>query len=269
MKTTTLDQETILAFGCEGSVQSLAGGEGNSVRVGGCVFKPIENEARYSWACDLLLRPNPKDLRIYQPLRAITGSFVFNGWGASTYEPGDLVHGRWDEKLQVCRSFHVHLNQLEYSSMPPSNDRWTKAHEIAWQIEKLPSSVEKEIAEIIETLFDHYLPMQRSEDILHSDICGNILFDESYQPCVIDFSPAYGPAKYAEAILVADAIAWEGAPLEIVRLLPYSDEYRQLLLRAINFRLIVTALFGPKKLQRFFEEFKEFEAITNLVMTDG
>ena len=106
--------------------------------------------------------------------------------------------------------------------------------------------------------------MQRSEDILHSDICGNILFDDSHQPCVIDFSPAYGPAEYAEAILVADAIAWEGAPLEIVRLLPYSDDYRQVLLRAINFRLIVTALFGPQNLQGFFEEFREFEDVFGL-----
>jgi len=54
-----------------------------------------------------------------------------------------------------------------------------------------------------------------------------------------------------------------------VRLLPYSDEYRQLLLRAINFRLIVNALFGPKDLQRFFEEFKGFEVITNLAIKDG
>ena len=269
MKSSSLDQETIAAFGSEGSVQSLAGGEGNSVRVGKCVLKPIENEGRYSWACDLLLRLNPKDHRICRPLRAKTGSFVFNGWGASAYEPGDPFNGRWDEKLQVCRSFHAILNQLNYSSMPHSSDRWTKAHEITWQFESLPNSVEKQIAETIEALFVHYLPMQRSEGVLHSDICGNILFDAGNQPCVIDFSPAYGPAKYAEAILVADAIAWEGAPLEIVRLLPYSDEYRQLLLRAINFRLIVTALFWPKNVERFFSEFREFEAITNFVVKDG
>ena len=75
--------------------------------------------------------------------------------------------------------------------------------------------------------------------------------------------------KYAEAILVADAIAWEGAPLEILRFLPYSDEYRQLLLRAINFRLIVTALFGPKDIERFLNEYHEFEAIADHVIHDG
>jgi uncharacterized protein (TIGR02569 family) len=269
MKSVSLDDGTLAAFGCEGTYQSLIGGEGYSVRVNSCVLKLIENETRYSWACNLLLRLNPKDHRIYRPLRARTGSFVFNGWGASKYEPGDHINGRWDEKLQVCRSFHSLLNQLNYSSMPPSNDHWTQAHEIAWQSKSLPNSVEEQITEVIEELFVHYLPMRRSEGIIHSDICGNILFHDSKQPCVIDFSPAYGSAKYAEAIFVADAIAWERAPLEIVQQLPYSHEYRQLLLRAINFRLIVTALFWPNNVERFFNEVREFEAISGLVIKDG
>ena len=267
MKLISLNSETALAFGCEGSSLPLHGGEGQSIRVGNCVLKPIANEDRYSWACELLLRLDPKDYRISRPIRSKDGSFVFNGWGASKYEPGDHLRGEWGEKLQICRAFHADLKEFISSPIPPGSDNWSQAHEIAWQVEALPRKIDQRISETIEELFDHYLPMQRMESIIHSDICGNILFHKKFKPCVIDFSPTYGSTEYAEAILVADAVAWECAPLDILALLPYSEEYRQLLIRAINFRLIVTALFEPMNVNRFFEEVQEFEPITNFVLS--
>lgn len=55
MTNATLDPHILTAFCCTGTMQKLAGGEGRSVRVGQCVFKPINNPARYCWACELLL----------------------------------------------------------------------------------------------------------------------------------------------------------------------------------------------------------------------
>jgi hypothetical protein len=55
---------------------------------------------------------------------------------------------------------------------------------------------------------------------------------------VIDVSPFWRPVGYADAIVVADAVAWGGAGAELVeRLLGQQGE--QLLLRAVLFRVAV------------------------------
>jgi uncharacterized protein (TIGR02569 family) len=265
MTHTTLDHHIVTAFRCIGTKQMLAGGEGRSVRVGQCVLKPIDFPARYSWACELLLGISKDGFRISEPRQTNDGSFVYEGWGASTFEPGEHVNGRWQERLNIARAFHSKLNENENSPMPLSDDRWSVAHEIAWQVAPLPSNFHPEMVERIEAIFANYQDLTRGQDVIHSDICGNIIFHEGLDPCVIDFSPAYGSVEYADAILVADAIAWENAPLDIVNLLPYNELYRQYLLRAINFRIIVVALFKPDDLDRFLAEYAEFKPIIDFV----
>jgi uncharacterized protein (TIGR02569 family) len=265
MADTILDPEILQAFQCDGREHALSGGEGRSIRVERCVFKPIENAQRYSWSCDLLMQLPRMGFRIAEPRRALDGSFVYRGWAASIFEPGQPVHGRWGEKLGIARLFHSALNDLALSPMPPSDDRWSRAHEIAWGHVPLPKALHPEIVRTIEGIFASYQPLARAGGIIHSDLCGNILFQDGLDPCVIDFSPAYGSPEYAESILVADAIAWEGAPLDILNLLPLDERYRQLLLRAINFRVIVTALFSPQDVERFFIEYAAFERLLEVV----
>jgi uncharacterized protein (TIGR02569 family) len=262
----TLEPDIASAFHCHGKRRELTGGEGNSVRVGHCVLKPIDNPERYAWGCGLLLKLSRKGFRISEPCRAIDGSFVYQGWAASIFEPGEHINGRWPEKLHLTRLFHSEINALDHSPMPPSTDRWSLAHEIAWQLAPLPSTLLSELAGIIEPFFARYRPLSRAQTIVHSDICGNILFQDGLDPCIIDFSPAYGSVEYTEAIMVADAIAWENAPLEIVYLLTPAEQYRQYLLRAICFRLVVAALFRPENLEWFLTEYTEFRPIIDFVL---
>ncbi|TET85803.1 MAG: hypothetical protein E3J37_01115 [Anaerolineales bacterium] len=265
MADVTLDPKIASAFQCAGKRQLLAGGEGHSLRVGQCVFKPIENVERYSWSCDLLLKLSRRGFRISEPRRAIDGSFVYHGWAASNFEPGEHVTGRWHEKLNITRMFHSELNDIAFSPMPPSNDVWSLAHEITWQLTPLPPALHLKMTTMIEEIFTHYQPLSRYPGIIHSDICGNVLFHEELDPCVIDFSPAFGSVEYAEAILVADAIAWQNAPLDIVNLLPFNEHYRQYLLRAINFRIIVAALYKPKNIEWFLREYAGFQPVISIV----
>ncbi len=181
------------------------------------------------------------------------------------YEPGEHVDGRWQQKLRVTRTFHARLNELDHSPMPRGDDYWSRGHEMAWQLAPLPPTLEPRIADKIEALFAQYRPLRRTDALIHADICGNILFHESLDPCIIDFSPACGPAEYAEAIMVADAIAWEKAPIDIVSMLPSAEHYRQHLLRAISFRVIVSALYAPQNVKRFLKEYGEFEPIIDVV----
>ena len=77
-----------------------------------------------------------------------------------------------------------------------------------------------------------------ASQLVHGDLGGNVLFDDELPPAVIDLSPYWRPAPYADAIVVADAVAGEGAPDELVdaHLRRHGE---QLLLRAVLFRVAV------------------------------
>lgn len=69
---------------------------------------------------------------------------------------------------------------------------------------------------------------------------------------MIDFSLDYRPREYAEAILIADAIAWENGGEEAYALLPPHSE--QILLRACLFRLMTKAFLRPDNYDSFQRE---------------
>lgn len=235
------------AFNCAGDPKPLQGGEGRSFLAGDVVFKPVraEDHARHAWASEVLCGMQCAGFRISMPLKTAAGQFIHAGWSASRYEHGEAIQGRWDEKLTTCRAFHRALHALSISPMPFTANHWAQAHRIAWQENDLPQFIHPDIGQMIARIFERYEPMVRSTQVVHSDLCGNILFAERLAPLVIDFSPAHGVTEYAEAILVADAIAWEKAPVELVQALPRTFDYRQMLLRAVNFRVITAALFFP------------------------
>ena len=71
---------------------------------------------------------------------------------------------------------------------------------------------------------------------------GNILFDETLPPAIIDLSPYWRPAEYANAIIVVDSVVWEGAPDTLLDFLGNSHEIHQLLVRASMWRIVTTEL---------------------------
>ncbi len=253
--------QVIAAFDCRGRPQKLAGGEEKSWLVGDIVFKPVQNIERYEWASEILFGVAKNGFRVSLPRRSVHGKFSFDGWGAAAFEPGEHVNGRWDEKLQVCRAFSAGVSDLLVSPMPPSDDPWSRAHEIAWEEALLQENILPEIAEKFLNIFSAYQTIETTNQVVHSDLCGNILFEAGYEPLIIDFSPAYRPREYAEAILVADAIAWEDAPVDLIRELPDTQYYRQMLLRAVNFRLIVAAMFYSDYLGVLRHEFENFQPL--------
>lgn len=253
--------EVIAAFECSGRPEKLEGGEGKSWIVENLVFKPIDNAARYDWASDILLRISKNGFRVSMPRRSVHGKFTYQGWGVTTFEQGEHINGRWHEKLRVCRAFNQTLANILVSPMPPSDDRWSQAHEIVWREAELPAKIPAEFAQKLARIFNAYQKIETKDQVIHSDPCGNILFADGLLPLVIDFSPAYRPKEYGEAILVADAIAWEGAPVELKAELPVTVYSRQMLLRAVNFRLIVAALFYFDNAKAFDCEYKNYRPL--------
>jgi hypothetical protein len=74
-------------------------------------------------------------------------------------------------------------------------------------------------------------PVDEAPALMHGDLTGNVLFHHTLPPAVIDFAPYLRPPTYAEAIVVADAVCWEGAPETLLDAVP-----RQFLLRALLYR---------------------------------
>ena len=80
---------------------------------------------------------------------------------------------------------------------------------------------------------------------MHGDLTGNVLFAPGIPPAVIDFSPYWRPTAFAAAVVVGDALAWEGADESLLGAVAHIAAFPQFLLRALIYRIVVDALFRP------------------------
>nr|WP_241265746.1 TIGR02569 family protein [Streptomyces boncukensis] len=227
------------AFGVRGTAVPLAGGRGRSVRVGGFVFKPCDGaEDEAEWAASVFERLTPNGgFRVPRPLRAEDGRSVVDGWTAAEFltgEPGP--RGRWPELLRAGRAFHSALRQVP---RPGFLDRrthpWAVGDRVAWGEQEV--RVVDELAEPCATLLRLRRPVERPSQLVHGDLTGNVLFAAGEAPAVIDFSPYWRPAAFAEAVVVADGLLWFDVPPGMVTR-GGTPDWQQLLIRALLFRLV-------------------------------
>ncbi len=226
------------AFGLTGPAQQLPGGEGHSVRVGAAVLKPTEDGPEARWTAELLTRVESVGFRLARPLRALDGRWVVDGWSASGFVAGESgAAGRWGELLAAARAFHAALA----SAPPPTllasrTHRWAVADRVAWaeaSVTALP-----EVATLLSRLESSRLPITADCQLVHADLSGNVLFADGQPPAIIDFSPYWRPAAYADAVIAVDGLLWFGAGPELLRLADSSPDFPQLLVRALIFRLV-------------------------------
>lgn len=74
---------------------------------------------------------------------------------------------------------------------------------------------------------------------MHGDLTGNVLFHETLSPAVIDFAPYWRPVAFASAVVVGDALLWEGADETLLDAVSHVDDFPQYLLRALIYRAVV------------------------------
>ncbi|MBB3130993.1 hypothetical protein FHS19_005713 [Paenibacillus rhizosphaerae] len=257
-----LSEEILKSFGLQGEALPLEGGQNTTVKVQDAVLKPSENVRHAEWVLGIMHDLQPRGYRISRPIHARNGSFVSDGWTCSRFEPGREVQGHLEQKLKVARLYHRDLAAIPYDGFPEPDHPWSHGHRIAWQTEGLPAGSPDPVKDFLAGLLGK---VKRSGEytvqLIHADLAGNILFDEALGPLIIDFSPTVAPEAYAEAILVCDGIAWQGCPLSDLGLLPDDGHYREMLLRAVIFRLSVSAIFCGEDTERFFTEAEAFGPI--------
>jgi hypothetical protein len=262
-----LSEEVGYSFNLSGKYVPLLGGQNTSVRVNNdAVLKPVDDVQHYEWLLTIIDIINPQGYRLSKPIRSTKGTFVSEGWVCTKFERGQDVNGLIKEKLHVSRLFHHDLSNINFKDFPQGDNPWIEGHRIAWQKAELPKEVNIEIRKIInKLLLKVRLKDKYNLQIVHADLAGNILFDDVLPPLIIDFSPTVAPVEYAEAILVCDCIAWQGSKVSNIDLLINNNFNKEMIIRAVVFRLAVEAIFSGKDFNRFLEQYNLFKPIIDFI----
>jgi len=230
--------QVLAAFGVAGSVPvALDGGQGTSWRAGDLVLKPSDADlAELAWRAGIHRELVCDGLRLAMPRTAADGSLRVDGWCASEHLAGAHEPGRWSETIEVGDRFHRALDGIPRPRfLDDRTSAWAIGDRVAWG-EISPD----EFPDVrhLRALAAAVRPVAAPSQIIHGDLSGNILFHDVLTPAIIDLSPYWRPASYASAIVVADALLWEGADRQILDEVRDIEDLGQHLLRALIFRLV-------------------------------
>lgn len=266
------DERVVKAFGgSPGELEPLAGGQGGSWRAGAVALKPASGAEWLDWLGGVLDRvPDSAEFRLSRPVRSVDGPWVVDGWSATSWVDGSHEPGRWDERLAVSRALHSALGGLGDLALPWAGcDPWSVGMRVAWGWQELDGSRHRAAVPLYEALS----PLLREPwdgvppQVIHGDLCGNIVFATGESPAVIDFSAHWAPAPFAEAIIVADGVAWENAPVELAaRFAAAEPQGRQLLARAVVYRVVCVAQMVPDLPDRVRAEQAGYQQVIDLLL---
>jgi uncharacterized protein (TIGR02569 family) len=264
------DDHVVKAFGGDPTLLApLAGGQGGSWRAGRLALKPAEGTEYLGWLGGLLDRvPDTSEFRLSRPIRSADGRWVVDGWMATTWVDGGHEAGRWDERLAVSRALHSALAGQGAELPAIGTDPWSVGMRVAWGWQELDAARHRAAVPLYESLSAllHEPWNGTPPQVIHGDLCGNIVFAPAQPPAVIDFSAHWAPAPFAEAIIVADGIAWENGPLSLaVRFASEQPQGRQLLARAVVYRVVCVAHSVPDLPDRVRNEQAGYQQVIDLL----
>ena len=235
-------REVFAAFAVTGDPVWLSGGEGPAWRVGDLVFKRAPGEEEWSWLGEHLPSVREDGFRLALPVPASDGRWVVNGLCAQTWLVGaHATSPRWDDVLAVCERLHAAMRHLP---QPPFLDArshpWAIGDRVAWG--EMPSPVGHAF---LERLLAIRRPVKLPSQVIHGDLTENVLFHDGLPPAVIDLAVYWRPSGFASAVVVGDAICWANAePARLLAATAHLEEFPQLFVRAVIFRLVTTLVFG-------------------------
>ncbi len=234
------------AFGISGAPAPLDGGRGSSWRVTDAVLKQLDlSEAELEWQAQLFASISCDGFRVARPLRARDGSLVVAGWCAWEVVEGRHEERRWPEIIAVGERFHSALVGVPGSDfIARRTDPWAIGDRVAWGERRADEFVHvKHLPRLAAAL----QPIDAPSQLIHGDLTQNVLFDDRLPPAVIDFSPYWRPTPFASAIVVADALAWEGADEGILDAVGHVEDFGQYLVRALIYRTVTDWLLRSRR----------------------
>jgi uncharacterized protein (TIGR02569 family) len=235
--------QVLAAFDVDGDdVVPLDGGQGSSIRAGALVLKPYADELEVTWFAGLACRIVPDGFCLPAPVAALDGRWTVDGWAAVEHVHGVAdPAGRWQQVVAAGRAFHAAVSQEpEPAHLAAREHRWAVADRVAWGEQEIP------VGALSQPLLDRLERLRRPVDLpnqlVHGDLSGNVLLDGGASPAIIDVSPYWRPAAYADAVVAVDALLWWEAAESLVDEISPRDlhdrDWQQLLMRATVFRLV-------------------------------
>ncbi|MFC7490513.1 MULTISPECIES: aminoglycoside phosphotransferase [unclassified Knoellia] len=225
----------------------LVGGQGQSVLAGDLVLSPGRSQHIASWLNPIIAplsveldHERPRSIRIAMPIPTRDLQWVADGWGATRFEPGTRPCTDLDVLLATGRLLHARL-AAKVTTAPHGirhrDDRWATAERVAFG-ESQPTGIPTAVGALVSRLMAELDTTSLGpEQLVHGDLAGNVLLDASGIPFVIDVSPYWRPALWAEAVCVLDALMWMGADAAVLRGWS-AGARRQAMLRAAMFRVL-------------------------------
>lgn len=227
------------AFDVEGEPVALEGGEGVAVRFGGTVLKRVHDVVEAEWVQDLQSRTGEDGFRLARPVRTVGGRWTCEGWSAAQFIPGlRPLAPDWNAViaagLRFCDAAEA-ARRAGTEVLAARSHRWAVADRFAWGETHL--DLTPDAAEVHAGLRALLGDPQAGRQVVHGDLTGNVHVDESGTPVVLDVSPYFRPRAWAAAIVTADAVLWNGAQLSLARSFARSAPARDLLGRALIYRM--------------------------------
>ncbi len=228
------------AFALRGESTQLPGGVTGVRRVGNVVVKPVTDAAEADWVQSTFAAlPPAADVRWARPIAAADGRFVVDGWIAHDFVTGlTPVAPDWARVVELGARFH----RATATIPPPAamlrarTHRWARGEQHAFDEDRvaLPARAAAIDAALSERCAHDAGPAQ----VVHVDLATNVFTDRAGTPLVLDISPAARSCSYASASVVADALLWHDAALDLVGVVDRDPaRARSLVARALRFRL--------------------------------
>ncbi|MGH9121712.1 MAG: hypothetical protein ACRDYC_07155 [Acidimicrobiales bacterium] len=254
--------EVLEAWGVS-TVAQLPGGKGTVYGTDALVFKPVDDRQEVEWLSRTLQAlPHFSTLRLIRPAPSLDGAWVVAGWSAWERLVGTEAPGRWREVLEVSDRFHAQVANVAWSESIGRQHPWALGDAFAWGEYEL--SIPAVLGAPVNELIRRRVPIDLPRQLVHGDLCGNVLFEEGLPPAVIDISPLWRPKRFADAIIVVDSMMWHGAGEDALEgfVDPIGD---QMLVRALLFRLAAASIIFDGYDARLQKELVGYEPILRAI----
>lgn len=241
----------VRAFGLrEREVRRFPGGAGHVWTDGRAVVKPVGHVPEHDWVCEVFTAWDSDTVRVPEPIFPKgdnTSGWSVDGWGAHVFLPGRDVEllRELDQVKEVSDAFHHSVKDLSRPDfMDNRDDPWAYGDRLAWQAAE-PDGDDNTL-DLIRLLTNHLAPVATQNQVIHGDILPNVLVADGLPPAVIDWPPYFRPVGTANAVAITDAITFRGGSLSLLDEWETGEDWNQLLVRAILYRLGPTGLFAAR-----------------------
>jgi uncharacterized protein (TIGR02569 family) len=277
-------EHVLVTFGLGGTQPAPAGaGWEGGWRCGEVVLSMVADHARAAWSAKVRETLFVDGARLARPVRSTDGRFVVSGWRADTYVAG-TPEPRHDEVVSVGVRLHEATATMErprFLTQAPlapwtDVDVFNAADRAAWEdrpLHSLPpgarvspgSASGEHSVDLINQLAGLRKPVKSTNQLVHGDLYGTVLFSGTAAPGITDITPYWRPAAWAAGVVVVDALSWGEADDDLIERWSTLPEWPQMLLRALMFRIAVHALH-PRATESAFPGLARTAALVRLTL---